>query len=256
MVRNMKRTIKNLMIKLKMEKYFDLLDYFFTFYKNNVASYPILLNDKDLKKFKKALILAPHQDDEVFGMGGTIIKLIRYGVDVRIIWMTNGDNEVRKNEACIVLNSLNIKQEIDETFPIKGKHFLVSEGKEVIKKELESYKPDVIFLPSIFDSHHDHVRLNLSLKEALKESEWNGEIMQYEVWNTLVPNVLVDISDVVKEKEKLMKIYQSQLQEPKRYYVERILCLNKYRGLPYCIDYAEAFISFKDKKEFLNIYGE
>ena len=50
MVRDMKRTIKNLMIKLKMEKYFDLLDYFFTFYKNNVASYPILLNDKDLKK--------------------------------------------------------------------------------------------------------------------------------------------------------------------------------------------------------------
>ena len=251
---SLKKLLKRIILPLKFEKYFDLISYTHTYLNNKVASYPILWNMDNLKLIKKVLILAPHPDDEIFGMGGTIIKLKKLGASIKIVWMTNADNEVRKKEASKILNLLNIKQSLEEAFPIKGKHFLIDEGKEVIKKELEIYKPHVIFLPSIFDSHHDHVRLNLSLRDVLKEHKWNGKIMQYEVWNTLIPNVLIDISDVVKEKEKMMKIYQSQLQEPKRCYVERILCLNKYRGLPYCIDYAEGFILYNSKDKYLKVY--
>ncbi|MEZ6086390.1 MAG: PIG-L family deacetylase [Phycisphaerae bacterium] len=39
---------------------------------------------------KRAIVFSPHQDDEVLGCGGTIIKKIEQGADVHIVFMTNG----------------------------------------------------------------------------------------------------------------------------------------------------------------------
>ena len=38
----------------------------------------------------RALVFAPHQDDEVLGCGGTILSKIAAGADVRCVFLTDG----------------------------------------------------------------------------------------------------------------------------------------------------------------------
>ena len=39
---------------------------------------------------RAAMVFAPHPDDETLGCGGTVVKLRRAGVDVHIVFMTDG----------------------------------------------------------------------------------------------------------------------------------------------------------------------
>jgi hypothetical protein len=64
---------------------------------------------------------------------------------------------------------------------------------------------------------------------------------QYDVWNTLIPNLLVDISSLLPSKRQLMQVFASQLNKPNRHYIESILSLNCYRGMPHMVDYAKGY---------------
>src|SRR4249920_3854166 len=75
----------------------------------------------------RILVLAPHMDDEVIGCGGTLVRHIRNGAEVTIVFMTNGrygskkaqENKVdhkeadlvqtRKSEAMLALKTLNVR---------------------------------------------------------------------------------------------------------------------------------------------------
>ncbi len=49
----------------------------------NVAEWPA--------RFRRIWVLAPHPDDEVLGLGGTLARLATMGADVRIVSATNGE---------------------------------------------------------------------------------------------------------------------------------------------------------------------
>lgn len=51
------------------------------------ASSPISLTKQD-----KILILAPHPDDEAIGTGGVIQKAVELGIPIKVVYLTNGDN--------------------------------------------------------------------------------------------------------------------------------------------------------------------
>jgi LmbE family N-acetylglucosaminyl deacetylase len=141
-----------------------------------------------------------------------------------------------------VLQHLGIQQDFDETFPLGGPHFVIREAVPIIEREFRKFTPDLVAVPSVFDPHYDHIRLGLALRDAITSTGWQGAVLEYEVWNTLVPNVLLDISSVLAEKEAVMRLYSSQLVEPSRKYVERVLALNHHRGLTHKVDAAEGFI--------------
>lgn len=46
-----------------------------------------------MKKRKKCLILVPHQDDEIILCGAFLKSMIESGIDVYVVFMTNGDYE-------------------------------------------------------------------------------------------------------------------------------------------------------------------
>jgi LmbE family N-acetylglucosaminyl deacetylase len=102
------------------------------------------------------------------------------------------------------------------------------------------FKPQLIYLPSFLDQHADHRATN----EVLKNIELNKVLISaYEVWTPLIPNRLVDITAVVKDKVRAIEAHESQLANLD--YKTAILSLNQYRGLMYSkkqIQYAEAFI--------------
>src|SRR5207248_577693 len=39
---------------------------------------------------RSAIVFAPHQDDEVLGCGGTIVRKLRAGADVTVVFLTDG----------------------------------------------------------------------------------------------------------------------------------------------------------------------
>ena len=64
---------------------------------------------------REVMIFAPHQDDELSMLSGTLNEYLRYGSNVRIVFVTNGDYlglaETRLNEALDVANYLGIPEE-------------------------------------------------------------------------------------------------------------------------------------------------
>src|SRR5262245_5575363 len=47
-----------------------------------------VLDNHDLSQ--RAIVFAPHEDDEVLGCGGTILRKRRLGADVAVVFMTDG----------------------------------------------------------------------------------------------------------------------------------------------------------------------
>ena len=48
---------------------------------------------------KRVLVLSPHPDDDVLGMGGTLMRLVEHGHRVNVAYQTSGSNGVSKEEA-------------------------------------------------------------------------------------------------------------------------------------------------------------
>ena len=81
--------------------------------------------------------------------------------------------------------------------------------------------------------------VKLALAIGARLAGWRGEVLAYEVWSTLWPNMAVDIGAVAGEKEKLIRLYASQTSD--RDYAAAILGLNRFRGMQHRVEFAEAF---------------
>ncbi|HPP88718.1 MAG TPA: hypothetical protein PLM75_12755, partial [bacterium] len=80
------------------------------------------------------------------------------------------------------------------------------------------------------------------------------KILMYEIWTAHQPNVIIDISDVMQEKIKLLKIYKSQLINKDYEYIIR--GLNSYRTayLKNQNGFAESFVLLHNVSEFLYLF--
>ncbi|MEI8377524.1 MAG: PIG-L deacetylase family protein [bacterium] len=219
-------------------------------------------NALELSQDARCLCLAPHPDDESIGMGGTLIKK---GELFDVICITNGTGgvaqelleiekiNIRKNEfeqamQRLKLNSYSFFDHIED-------RKLVLHSKDFKKIDISQY--DYIFIPNIIDQHRDHKAVSILLKELLKSEKHKKtlKIAFYEVWQTLaLPNLYVDISDVIEEKKVLIEIYKSQLAS--KNYTRKTVGLNNFRGLLPNVDYAEAFsvIDVSTFKKICKIY--
>lgn len=207
---------------------------------------------------KKALCIAPHPDDETFGMGGTIAK---YKDNFDVICLTNGSKGIKNAEVAEVVKIRG--KEVQKAVGCAGVQNFSNLGIED-KAVLESYdifsvidieKYDYIFIPNLIDTHIDHRACFQHLCKLLQNKKHKSDlkIMFYEVWGALAsPNVLVDISDVIEIKTNMIKCYESQLE--RKDYLSAILGLNQYRGLTKNIKYSEAFWML-DAKEALSLYN-
>ena len=85
----------------------------------------------------------------------------------------------------------------------------------------------------------DHIQNNLLKSYTLfinSSSEWNFGI------SNNAPNFYVDISDYIKDKEELLKAYQTEMRDPPHARsIENILNTNKICGSICGTNYAEAF---------------
>jgi LmbE family N-acetylglucosaminyl deacetylase len=172
---------------------------------------------------KKALVIAPHPDDEAIGCGGTVAKHVKSGGCAEVVFCAS-DGGARDEESARAAEILGIKNARRLGFNIES----LKGNKEFGKKlaaVIDETRPDVVFIPFILDNHTDHRAANAAL--AAGGFKWDGfMVYAYPVWLPLYPNVIVDISAEWPVKEKAINCYKSQLAT--RDYVKMSRSLGEY----------------------------
>lgn len=210
------------------------------------------------------LVIAPHPDDEILGVGGTIARKKDEGHDVFVCVVTRGQMPLFSDEAVALARSetitchhfLGIQKTFFLDFPAvmletTPRHELNGKIFEVIQEVM----PEEVYIPHAGDMQRDHQIVSeaamVALRpknrhtvrhiytyETLSETGWNIPNVQ----NQFIPNVYVDISSFLGQKLKAMSIYKSQLGEfPEARSLQAIEALAKYRGATVNVCAAEAF---------------
>lgn len=214
----------------------------------------------------KVIIFAPHNDDEVLGVGGTIANYVAEGTEVYVCEVTVGKNKERakkiKQEALAAHKILGVTETFFLDFPVVGLANLPSiEFNKAINEIVQQVKPDIAYIPHKGDMHIDHkivaesamVALrpvespqikSIYAYETLSETEWNIPSVD----NVYIPNVFIDITDTIDKKIEAMKCYQSQLYEfPHPRSLKAIRSLSEFRGSTVCVNNAESFMLVRSK---------
>ena len=220
-------------------------------------------------EFNKVLCIAPHADDETLGCGGLISKLRKSNIDVFIFVVTGpgeGKHPIFKEDTWHQVRSefkLAIKELGNPNYNFGNlpaamlDHFETYKINNSISEIIQSYKPNVILIPSKNDLHKDHKIINYAARVASRPYlECNKDIkliLEYEILSEtniyqldmqeiFTPNFYVDISNTLENKLSAFKKYKSQkqlLNQPRS--IESIKNLARYRGINFNVKYAEAF---------------
>ncbi len=195
----------------------------------------------------RVLILAPHIDDDVIGCGGTLAKHAEAGDEVAAIYFADCTQE-RMKEAHEAAQEIGIGQMEFLGYPSKTL-LKQKDAAQRLKKTLDDYRPDTVYLPSLFDRHNDHLALNHILAGLYRENRYGFSVCAYEVWTPLVPNLVMDVSSTFPKKNAALSKYRSQLIANN--WVEAAVSLNRYRAIVSgCGQYAEGFMRYSMEKYF------
>lgn len=213
----------------------------------------------------KIVVIAPHNDDEILGVGGTMAKYVKQGHEVVVCEVTAGDLademvQLQKREAVSSHELMGVKTHFMD-LPVVGLREMPSrELNAAFQKHLLDLAPDIVFLPHKGDMHIDHrmaveacmvalrpvtfPRLRaVYAYETLSETDWNTPSAD----NAFLPTFFVDISDEISLKLEAMKCHASQLCDyPHPRSLEAMRALAMHRGATVCRPYAEAFAVIRE----------
>lgn len=211
------------------------------------------------------LVFAPHNDDEVLGVGGTMAKLAAAGHEVVVCEVTSGTDAALvqriKDEALCAHRILGVARTIFLDLPVVGlRETPLAKLNGAVRDAVQETKPQLVFLPHKGDMHSDHAEVtksamvalrpveNPQLKavyayETLSETEWNTPTVD----NAFLPNVYCDISLTLEQKLDAMRCYQTQIKEfPNPRSIEAMEALARLRGSTICVPAAESFMLMRD----------
>ncbi len=199
---------------------------------------------------RKVLVVAPHMDDEVIPCGGTLILLAEQGAEINVTFATDSSGGLRSAEAAARLTEVRRAEarEVGERIGLISNELGFPDGqlhrheamlKKRLTQQIERLKPDLIFCPFPADAHSDHMACAAAVGVAASAAMPEATILAYEVWTAIWPNVAVDITAVAKRKEEAINLYRSQIAD--RDHAGAALGLNRFRGLPHRVAFAEAF---------------
>lgn len=190
----------------------------------------------DLTSAHKVLVFSPHPDDETLGCGGTLARLAKM-CPVKVALVTDGSGAgglppgagaVRQTELVKALAVLGIKDSIQLNQPdgfFEGSAALA----EVVRKLLEDYQPDWVFLPSPLDYHRDHVRIAAFLEPLCRGATSVKQLLFYEIWAPVPATHVVDITDQADTKRAALAEHATAMVCGD--YQRAVDGLNRYRGL-------------------------
>jgi len=188
------------------------------------------------------LVVAPHPDDEAFGCGGTVARLVRDGASAHVVFVTDGSASHpghpsvtaldiagrRRAEARVATGILGVDWDRvsfldapDGTLArLDGGHARAIE--ERIAGMLERLAPEVILMPCRRDGSTEHDASFALVAGALQRAKLMPRIFEFPVWSCWNPLMLlrpmitcrriwrVDLREVRDVKARAMASYSSQ----------------------------------------------
>ena len=211
------------------------------------------------------LVVAAHPDDEIIGMGGTILKHIARGDSVYWLIVTNISVKQGYHKDQVLKRQDEI-EEVSRKVGFSGVYKLdypttrlssqsLIELIPQISSIIHKISPQVIYSMNRTDAHSDH-RIIFNAVSACTKSFRYPFVQQFIMYETLseteftpsisemqfTPNYFVNITEFMKQKLELAQIYSSELGEhPFPRSVRNIKALATFRGGFAGVEYAEAF---------------
>ncbi len=207
----------------------------------------------------RALVLAPHPDDEALGCGGTLLLMNRGGTATTTVYATCGERlygepsadvaSARKSEATEASRMLGCLEPLFLDLADGGLQASRNDLYLRLNYVIRQIQPDIVFAPSPVDHHEDHTLL-AAVALNLFNSLGNFALAFYEVYATVRFNKLVDITHVVEEKKRVLSHYRVSLFGKPDIYIDSILGLNAQRSLYLQQEgYYEGFLILKEPTE-------
>jgi LmbE family N-acetylglucosaminyl deacetylase len=173
---------------------------------------------------ERVVVLIPHPDDEVLGLGGTLLRL-RGQAQVELVYLTDGrigagDRSVEEQMAATrAAEAKEIAARLGVSSPVLvgcNEHTFADASNEPmlvarIAEVLQRVRPDVVFAPFLWEAHGDHRYVNHLLAAAMRTTGLQPIVAGYEVWSMAPPGWCLDIGAQLPEKLELMRCYRSQM---------------------------------------------
>lgn len=214
------------------------------------------------------LVLAPHADDEILGLGGSIARWAREGHAVHVVVATRGYPPVwspEEENACRA-EALQAHARLG----VASARFLdlpAAELDTLMHRELNHHlleavrrlAPEELYLPFPGDLHRDHQLVfhsalvaarpasagfprRLYAYETLSETNWNAP----QLTPGFIPNHFVDISGTLEDKLDAFALFRSQVRPPPHERsLETLRALAVLRGATVGLAAAEAFVTIR-----------
>ncbi len=208
------------------------------------------MKESIFESFKKVLLIGPHPDDIEFSSGGTVSKMLEYGIDVHYAVFSMCEKSVPQGlptdiiQKELIHSSLHLGIKRENLYLFNYEVRCLPEKRQEILEDLvklnKTIAPELILVPSSHDVHQDHKTI---YEESLRAFKYNM-IIGYEMpWNNFSSNynlyITLEESNIQKKLEAL-RFYKSQ--DFRSYNNEDfIMALAKVRGMQIREKYAEAF---------------
>lgn len=217
----------------------------------------------------KTMVIAPHPDDEVLGVGGVL--LARLAAKEKTAWVVvtsvEANDQVsrewklqRRSEILEVSNFFKFDKRYELNYPSSQLESV--EFSMLIKSIgscIEEFRPEEIYLPFYGDVHSDH-RIVFDAAVAATKVFRCKSIKKIYAYETLsetefgikpadkfMPNVFKDITPFIEDKINAMTIYKSEFGVfPFPRSLESIRSLAMYRGSMSGYMFAEAYMLLKE----------
>lgn len=212
----------------------------------------------------RMLVIAPHPDDEILGVGGTMARFTRGGGDLTILTVaahmpplyTDDVHQQTIREAKAAHGLVGARDSIFLDKPaVHLGDIPVSEFNKLIGDVIAQVEPHILLIP-YYDRHVDHrlifdaamvasrpVGMGRKIQlvaayETLSETHWNAPHLE----PNFTPNWCVDITDTIDTKLDAMRCYASQVHAfPAPRSVEALRALALFRGSQMGFGYGEGF---------------
>ena len=216
------------------------------------------------------LVFAPHRDDEIIGVGGTILKRKAAGDHVTVCIVTAREGMELPPSTKILHEEMKQAHafcQIDDYigFPFWANNLENFPRKDVNKAFFDAIvkaQPEEVYLPFWGDMQKDHQIVTEAAMVALREKYDHPvkRIYAYETLsetginiptenNSFIPNVFEDITDYLESKKTALSFFKSQIHPfPDLRSLETVEALARYRGSTVNVKAAEAFMLIRETK--------
>ncbi len=214
-----------------------------------------------MSRSNTVLVVAPHPDDEVLGVGATLARHAREGDEVHALVLCEGvslrypeateDFLVVEGQAAAAMLGLS-SWELHGFEDQRLDQMPLLEVAAPIERKVRELAPRVVYIPWRGDVNQDHQRVYEAALIATRCKERSiEEIYAYETpseteWGIpydFSPNYFVDVSATLKVKLEAMRCYASQSPEPPHpRSIEHLRLRAHYWGQCMMMDAAEPFV--------------